>query len=467
MRDNHLKDKYNNIEIPENIDEFISKGIDKGKRSKKKRNIKIISTVVASMLIIILTVSIRISPVFAEIIEDLPLGEYIVRLINHDKGLDLALENDYIQHINKSDEHENLLFTIDDIIMDEERMFIFYTLENKGNNKYIRPSSVDFYDEKGNEIFLGGGWTILEDKNMSKEENRVISNYLEADTRYLTEDLPENLTIKVKFKEWDEMPTFEKSQETGDVLDSTWEVDLKIDKEKFKYEPKEYDIKEEVEIAGQRIKIIKLIQHPISSEIEILYDGDNTMEIFELLNFRIVDEKGEFGNFISGEQTNLGNNILETRRIESNYFNNPEELYIMLDGIYALDKENLELKVDVDKEKILNPIDDKIEVINIYKEQEDDDIYHIKMGLNISEKQMYHIGIRHDDPILRDESGNPMDSGFLYKEFRNATLEEQKDGYNYIYTVGVQDTTDSEGILTLDIWHYPNIIEKDIKIKVK
>lgn len=466
MKFDEYKDKYDNIEIPDNIEDFISKGIEKGKKAKKKKTIKIISSIAASLLIIIFTISIRISPSFADMIKNLPLGDIIVRFINDDKGLQLAKDNDYMQHVGKSDEHEGLVLTVDDFVMDQQRVLLFYSIENKGDHKYIGFESIDFYDEEGNSIFLEyNRLTNFSFPNMMEEENRKISN-VKSVYRYehIPWKIPEEITMKVKFKKLDSpqdyKATFKKEEKTGEILDSTWEVKFKVDKERFEYEKKVYDLNKEIDIAGQKVTISKLIQHPISSEIEIEYDENNSKEIFELYNFRLIDDKGEYSNSI-GRSThyNVKNHKMkESRIIESNYLNESKNITIAFDGIYAVDKEKLELNIDLEKENILNPIDDKLKIINI---EEKNDVYKIEMGFNISMEELK------DMSMASSNFETDKEIGIVSRELRETSAEEKEKGFNYIYKIEVDKDKIENDIIKLPISKYPNIIKEDVRIKVK
>ncbi|MGO1527501.1 MAG: DUF4179 domain-containing protein [Senegalia sp. (in: firmicutes)] len=433
MKIDDYKNKYDNIEIPNNIEEFISKGIEKGKKNKNKKRIKILSAIAASILLIVFTMSIRISPTFADMVRKLPLGDAIVRLINNDKGLKLAEDNDYIQDVGKSDEHEKLVLTIDDFVMDKQRVLLFYSIENKGDHKYIGIESMDFYDENGNRIFLDhnpiGDFSF---PDMTKEENRKISNVKNV-YRYehIPWKIPEEITMKVKFKKWDSPKDYKTNLnptkgETGEVLDPTWEVKFKVDKERFEYEEKIYDLNKEVNIAGQNVTINKVIQHPISTEIEIEYDKNNTKNIFDLYKFRLIDGKEEYSNSIGWSATRDSENIKmkENKIIESSYLNESKDLTIAFDGIYALDKDKLKLNIDIREEKILNSIDDKLKIVSIEKK---DNSYIIELGINLSQEELKDLDAFSSRFQISDEAG------IITKEFGAVQKEDQEK--NIIITI--------------------------------
>jgi hypothetical protein len=84
-----LKNKYEQIDIPENVDEVIDKGIMKGrmemKRERQKRNwVKGLGAVAAAALL--LTVTVNMSPAVANSIENIPGVGKLVQVLKFDQG---------------------------------------------------------------------------------------------------------------------------------------------------------------------------------------------------------------------------------------------------------------------------------------------------------------------------------------------------------------------------------------------
>lgn len=113
------------IPIPAEIDVYIHRGLAQGIKVQKAGRFRKWSILAACFLLVIFLTSVRVSPAVAAAIQRIPGLGYIVELINYDKGLQSAVENDFIQPLGLSDEHENVVFTVDGIIMDESSLVIF------------------------------------------------------------------------------------------------------------------------------------------------------------------------------------------------------------------------------------------------------------------------------------------------------------------------------------------------------
>src|SRR5690606_21037341 len=105
-----------------------------------------------ALLLVSFIFSIRVFPSFAEAVSRIPVLEQLVRLIDHDPGLQSAIENEFMQPIGITKEHNGVRFTLDGIIVDEGRMNIFYTVESPESYVEaadIRNFSVKHLDGKG------------------------------------------------------------------------------------------------------------------------------------------------------------------------------------------------------------------------------------------------------------------------------------------------------------------------------
>lgn len=271
IKDNRLKNikgKYEDIEIPNELNDYILKGMKKGKKEKTRKRRRVIYSIAASFLIMVLTISIRVSPTFAEIIKEIPLGEHIVNLINYDKGLKLAVENDFIQPVGKGKEHDNLKFSVEEIIVDESRMIIFYSIENKGDHKYVNLKYMNIYDGEGNEMKVSRSWGHFIDKNMMEKENKKLTG--KVNFNFHKEEIPDNITIEAKLQE----SKYKRSE--GKPLESIYRIPFTIDKDKFKDMKNEYNLNKVININNQKIKINKIVQYPTRIEIDVEFDKDNT-----------------------------------------------------------------------------------------------------------------------------------------------------------------------------------------------
>ncbi|MFZ5353596.1 MAG: DUF4179 domain-containing protein [Bacillota bacterium] len=345
------KKNYDDVSIPHNINDFIKTGIRKAEHMKRKSMLKKASAIAACFLLISFVTIVRISPVFADYLSDVPILKHIIKLINYDKGLKAAIENNFIQHINVYDEHEGIRFTVDSIIVDETRMVIFYTLENQ--NKYkVQLNEVSLLDESGNNIAASFSYSVIQGD--ASKFNDIISVSFTENT-----NIPDILTLKAQLAK---VETGLKDARVGEVpspskpltLESVWDIKIPIDKTKFKNMKQIYTLNETITVEGQKITFGKAVIYPTRIALEVEYDPLNTKEIFSFDDLQFIDEEGEVWAGIKNGIT--ATHIDDNRKIlylESNYFKNPDKLYLKGSSIRALDKDKLEVVLDLVNKKLL------------------------------------------------------------------------------------------------------------------
>src|SRR5699024_11971452 len=144
-----FKEKHRDIPVPAHIDHYIRAGIDQASKKKKRNFRAVLSSVSIAAVIFLFVVSVRVSPVFASYAGQIPGLDRLVELIRGDKGLESAVKNDFVQVIGKSDTHDGITFTVDEIIADEAKMIIFYTLEADQDYHYLMLGDLEITDENG------------------------------------------------------------------------------------------------------------------------------------------------------------------------------------------------------------------------------------------------------------------------------------------------------------------------------
>jgi Family of unknown function (DUF5643)/Domain of unknown function (DUF4179) len=371
---------FREIQIPDNIDEYVLYGIKKATRLKRRATVRKWSGLAVFVLLTIFVGAVRVSPVFASYAAKIPGLEYIVDLISYDKGLQAAVDNEFVQHVGASSEAEGIVFTVKDIIVDNTSMVMFCSIENKGGWKWPQVRDVKLQDEQGRnlEVSYSSGFTPTE--KLLYEEKIVF--YFHEDREGKRVELPDRIYIAAKMavsKEHgseDGKPVQADVRTVGDtmsgpaserVLNSLWKVAVSIDKSKFKDMEETYDLHNTVTVEGQKITFEKLIVYPTRVCIDITFDPANTKKIFAFEDLALTDEKGEQWKSISnGVTASLTGEDSIRLYFQSNYFSSPSELYLAGSRMRALDKDKLEVIVDPVNEKLLKAPDDRIALKDVW-----------------------------------------------------------------------------------------------------
>lgn len=131
-------------ELAERTDQAIAEGMKRGRRELERRQKRLRRRTGASLAIALLLVAclftIRVSPVFAAIVRDIPGLKAVVDLVKGwgDQGLELAADNDFVQPVSVSDEHDGIRLTVQGVIADDQRLVIFYEVKAAEGKRLAR-----------------------------------------------------------------------------------------------------------------------------------------------------------------------------------------------------------------------------------------------------------------------------------------------------------------------------------------
>ncbi|MFS1512844.1 DUF4179 domain-containing protein [Chengkuizengella sp. SCS-71B] len=437
-----LKEQYKDLPIPENIDLYIKRGISKVNRKRKVRRQFRISLITASLLLFLLIGSIRVSPSLAMYMNNIPVFSKVVELIYFDKGLKSAVDHGYVQSVGESAEYDDLTVTIDQVIIDEEKMVLFYTVNEIKNFSSVRVSTDLFTLD--DERYAYGSLEILDYK--TGVDNSVFNKVEFA----LKEEIPNDFILKVDL---DAAAWNNKVNSFSETLN----LEFSVNKTLIENESEIISLNETVEVEGQWITFESLSIYPTRTELKMKFDESNTKKISGFNDLRIVDNKANEWNPL--EKDNSPYLFKETEAIlflESSYFEELEEMYITFSSIRAVDKDKLDLLVDLDEEIIMRAPDDKI---SLYKVNE------VKFGPAMDKLTTYtSLNFMMQDDYQRDI----LEFAWEYTDMKQNFYLAASIG-----TMGEKTKTvdipqeEYNNPIKLRIVDYPSTIHKDVRLKIK
>lgn len=330
----------------EMLDAAIMKGLELGRAKdhpRRRWHIPMWVAAAAVCLLFVLMFSIRISPVFANALRDIPGLSAFVKLIEHDSGLSAALSEDYIQPLGITQENNDIRLTVEGIIVDEQRLVVLYSAENVIEDKEVPLRTIQLTDEKGKELRGIMSYNTppeySEDGSVKSRKQDVI------DIRLIQPDILPN---KVKLK--------------ATAGEASFEVVLPIDHSRFKGLSREVSIGKTIEVDGQEITFVRAKLSPLQIRLEMQYGVSNTKKINGFIDMAIEDENGmrwrmdtAFGS--KGDQST-------EYLFQSSYFHRPKKLTIISEGIY-MTKRGERLVIDLDSEQIVQAPNSRITLQNV------------------------------------------------------------------------------------------------------
>jgi hypothetical protein len=427
------KNMYDKISISEaSIDDAIMSGFQKAKLEQHKgprRQYKwLYSFVAAAVLLGGFFTSVRLSPALANYVTVIPGMEKIVDLIRFDKGQLSAIENDYYQEIGLTKEKNGVKMTLDGAITDDTGMVLFYTIHSAKKQGYVTVDNVQLKSQNSEKLPISGasyGSPGLSEGDVTF--TGTVEFYFQSPLP--VKNLELSLTVNGETKE---------------------EYSFPFTLEKNMVGKKSYDMNQTVVIEGQKITFLSATIHPLRVALHLKMDPNNTKKILNFDDLRLVDETGETWNKITNGITATPISKEEMiLYLQSNYFRQPEELYLALNHLQAIDKDEEWVKVDVVNEKILQqPAGNYLNDVKIAGD------YLTFTMVTEEEFPSYIFG------KILDHNGKEINS--------NSFLTSTRDEKNIKeFGIEIPNLLDHKDAVSLEITSYPSWIKGDVKIRLK
>lgn len=462
-------DEEQRKELSDRIDEAIAEGILRGQAERVRRRIRsrrrIAGAAAACLVLAACLLSIRVSPVFASMVRDIPGLERFVDLIHNtqDRGVRLAADNNFMQPIGISDEHEGMKFTVQGIIADETRMVLFYDVLPARKDDPVKLGDVRITDSAGRNLPA-----VISYQYPQEVEQEIGNNGLQRGTVdfHLAENtaFPDEVTLNVTFipsertvyaepamKAGEEIWNAPKEQNDGGIV---FQVRFRIDRAKFAGLRQEYPLGQTVNVEGQKVTFAKAVVTPLRVALHLEYDEANPKQIFGPGDIRLVDDEGEawINNMGSMEKNH------PVLYFESPYFKEPKALYVEGTWFRALDKDRMKVTVDTDKGRVLTRPDEKL---SLHEVQVGKDRIRLDFSLG-GEDSQDNMSYSLFEPEFTDGTGHTYK---LSEEGAAVTIERSSSGGQHVYYH--LDNRPYQQPLTFTIWDYPSYIRQPYKIQIK
>lgn len=328
----HLEDSkklYDAIPTPSNLQNAVNAGIQRAGSVRKSR-LRLFTVSAAAILFFTLFIGgIRISPAFASYMSHIPGMDKIVQLISNDKGLQLAIDHNLLQPINVMDSHDGVSLTVDNVIMDEARLVVFYTLEGSKDAtdtlNDIQLLNIQLLDEKGQPMQAASNSFASDQIESIKNRSSFIDVMLFESTSPI-----KNMTVSFGSR--------------SKANSKKWQVSFNLEPDRIHNPKKVLNIDKGITIDGQIFRIDKATIYPTHLLLDVSFDETNSQQIFQLLDLKLIDDKGR-----AWKKGSFAINTRDNHRsiyFESMYFAEPKRLTLYGSGISALNKDELDVIIN-------------------------------------------------------------------------------------------------------------------------
>jgi hypothetical protein len=373
------QEKYKKIEIPDELDSVIDRAIESVIK-KKIKWYKPMAAVVASLLVLVLCIN--VSPVFASYVERIPGFERLVKIVRFDKGLKQAVDNGFAQKIDKSSESEGVIFTVNDIILDQKNIILTYDLKTKDLYNNLTLEEFKLKNIITGQRITNYSHEPIYDEQYSKVNGGIIRIQYDNDKN----SIPKQLVIEVTSISGLSKDDDGKQRKT---ISGTWNISFNINKEKLKEAtPKNLLLENKIVVVDDmKFTIDAVNAYATNMDVHITLDSNNPYKFVDFKNIYMEDEEGTKYRF---KGSSYESQYEYTFHFISNYYATSKHLQLKCDGIYIMPKEKQYIEVDLRNKKIIDDsgfhleyLFNKSNLVN-YKEK----TYDLQLGIKIVDEKM-------------------------------------------------------------------------------
>lgn len=337
-------------------------------RNKKNKNLT--GWAVTFTVVFVFVFSINFFPAFAETVGKIPLISNLVELIQFDKGMNTIRERDqgveeairsgYGANINKTASSNGIGFTIENVIPDQKRMLISYSVQldekkykdvnslwfNNMTLSYdqgqiimrIKDGQVDFAAIQENNWASKWIYGPGEGQEGSMDRNGKLAGWMEVVNQGQTGEFPSTITMDIDgFRD----ATHSSGHESTKIIAGEWKVAFSVspglaNAKPLIYEGKDFVIKKGGYDLVLKLDYVKIYPTVTSLKIDVV-DKRSTPYPGFLYKMHLEDETGRIYKHMDDEILTDSGNVRS--QFESVYFTKPKKLYLVIESLNSHDPE--------------------------------------------------------------------------------------------------------------------------------
>ena len=360
---NEDKKKYEAIEVPKDLTIDILKGMKRGRKVRTIKKSIPICSLGTIFLAFFLTVNTSIS--FAEAMRNIPVIKDFTNIILVNEGIKYALDEGYIQYVNKSCEIDGVKVTITRIIGDKRKLIFGYTVEGERTDKdsYLGLRNLKIKDAGNNEdikAMYGYGTGDYKKDGLKPLKNERYFSLENVESCKMPKEIIiifDGIINHSKFIDGEE----------EEISDSEFKIPIELEEKIINVEPEVYEVKKLVELGEQELYIDEIKVYPMTIELMVDRSVNDVDKLVWLDNCYIEDEKGKIFTLSSGSEYEKGKYIMS---FNGGAYKKSKELILYSNGMYYNPKEKREIILDLKNKKLVSGEEYGIQFddIKIYKE---------------------------------------------------------------------------------------------------
>ncbi|WP_342566218.1 hypothetical protein NST84_14355 [Paenibacillus sp. FSL R7-0345] len=274
-----------------------------------------------------------------------------------DKTLLNALNQNLLQPVNKGVEKAGFKVEIKNTVSDGRQVFIIYSVQNNTDQTVIHANfGLEFGTieaaSRGAKLEVAGDASEI---RAGDTVYFVYSNLLSPDADY-----PENVNYKVILTQTSDKALSSSSNKYRTNLD----VSFKLDTDMLKDRNQTWTAKQDLTVAGQKLKVNGVLFTPLSTYVDLEADERNAKQVNGMINPVLIGKSGDkiiksyYPTVITADNSELWKDRSHfTLVYTSKEYKALDSLSLKTFGIAAVDRDQMKLVVDLKKRLIVEAPD--------------------------------------------------------------------------------------------------------------
>ncbi|UQZ36293.1 hypothetical protein C2I18_23875 [Paenibacillus sp. PK3_47] len=375
-----------------------------------------------------------------------------------------ALDAGFVQQVNfQSPEADGLQMTVNGVIADRRGVILLYTLVNHTDQKFMYPR----FTLKKNEAALNDltSESFSGANNNSLPDGGGIRNVMHIPWENLQETLPDQVyaTLTMMPADDNQHPV---QGANGEVKLQRLSVMIDLDESAEYAQGSSVELKATLSVAGQKIRMNNVYIGPTGIYMNEVYDGKNTMKIFGLYGLKMKIGTGTQMEELR-QNTAYSYNGGPLHYVFANDNMQPgEPVRLEIEGLYAIEKTNLEVVINTETRQILKAPDDRLS-LSERMDGADSGALILDLTMPAAEEDTDQSGSVSLDYNFVDGEGagrwlEPrVEQYSSYMEYRNNGKESVA---TFFYNLGAEKLPQP---LTFKLNYYPGLITGDDSLRIR
>ncbi|NUU62210.1 DUF4179 domain-containing protein [Paenibacillus agri] len=346
-------------------------GIMTGRKRERRRKYSLGIGMAAAAVAVILILSIVKAPVKevvqatvrSEVNKPWSDSELFRSSSVRDQSFESLLDRNLIAPVYHSVEKNGFRAEVMGAVTDGRKVYVLYNVQNDSVHPVVHAGfTLDYGAVKAPSI----GTSLDITKGTSEIKPGQTKNFIYSANLLPSVSYPKDVKLSIILTETSEKALLSSSKKYRTELD----IPFELDSDMLKEQSHTVTANRTLIVDGQKINVQKVLYTPLGTYVDIEYDKNNEKQIFQLINPVLMVEKGGktektyYPSLITSYNSEIYKDSSKATLVfKSSEYNDPDSISLKAFGISAVEKDQMKIVVDLNKNQIIEAPGSNLELV--------------------------------------------------------------------------------------------------------